>query len=62
MLEAALAGEQTALIAYQPEGSEHATPILACITSTAPLSIRGMVKAERLDETGYLYNGPAIEC
>jgi hypothetical protein len=62
VLEAELASEQTAVITYQPEGSEHATPILACITSTASLSIRGMVKAERLDETGYLYNGPTIEC
>jgi len=62
VLEAEVASEKTSVITYQPEGSEHSTPILACITSTASLSIRGMVKAERLDKTGYHYNGPAIEC
>jgi hypothetical protein len=55
VLEVELASEKAAVITYQPEGSEHSTPILACITSTASLSIRRMVKAERLDKTRYRY-------
>ena len=62
VLEAELTSEKPAVITYQAEGSEHATPMLACIMSTVSLSIRGIVKARRLDRTGYLYNGPAIEC